>query len=305
MVPVRGVELHHREFGVVPNADAFVAEAAVDLEHPLEAADDQALQVQLGRDAQEHLLIQRVVVGDERLGVGAAGDRMQHGRFDFHEAVVDHELPDRRQRLAARGEARARFSVGDQVDVALAVLLLLVGHAVELVGQRTQALGQQTQAGHAHRQLAGLGLEQRAFGAEDVAQIKVLERLVAVFADAVLGDEQLDAPAGGAQRAVLQRAETGLAHHPLEHHAATHAHAQAQRLELFVRALAMRSHEFGRSVRGLEVVGKRHTTLSDRGEFFSALGDELVFVDRTWVGICGVRCVRDGHERVNLWGEGF
>ncbi len=43
-----------------------------------------------------------------------------------------------------RAMKRARdLFVDDQVDVALAVLLLRVGHAVELVGQRTQGLGQQ------------------------------------------------------------------------------------------------------------------------------------------------------------------
>ena len=55
VVPVRLVELEHRELGVVPRRDAFVAEVAVDLEHLLEAADDQPLEVQLRRDAQEEL----------------------------------------------------------------------------------------------------------------------------------------------------------------------------------------------------------------------------------------------------------
>jgi hypothetical protein len=141
--PVGRIELHHRELGVVADADPLVAEVAVDLEHTLEAAHQQPLQVELGRDAQEHLLVQRVVVGDEGLGVGAARDRVQHRRLDLQEAVLDHEVADRADRLAARHEARARVLVGDQVDVALAVLLLLVGHAVELVGQRAQALGQQ------------------------------------------------------------------------------------------------------------------------------------------------------------------
>jgi hypothetical protein len=58
----------------VTDRHAFVAEVAVDLEHAVEAADDQALQVQLRRDAQEHLHVQRIVVGDERLGRRAAGD---------------------------------------------------------------------------------------------------------------------------------------------------------------------------------------------------------------------------------------
>src|SRR5690606_12007219 len=58
VVRVGCVELHHGEFGVVPGADAFVAEVAVDLEHALEAAHDQALQVELGRDAQEHFHVE-------------------------------------------------------------------------------------------------------------------------------------------------------------------------------------------------------------------------------------------------------
>ncbi len=143
VVPERRVELHHGELGVVTDADALVAEAAVDLEHALETAHDQALEVELGRDAQEHFLVQRIVMRDERLGVGAARNRVQHGRLDFQEAVVDHELAHAADGLAARGEALAGGFVGDQVDVALAVLDFLVGHAVELVGQRTQALGQQ------------------------------------------------------------------------------------------------------------------------------------------------------------------
>ena len=194
VVPVGRIELHHREFGVVPHRDAFVAEAAVDLEHALEAADHQPLQVQLGRDAQEHLLVERVVVRDEGLGVGAARDRVQHRRLHLQEAVLDHEVADRADGLAARHEARARAFVGDQVDIALAVLLLLVGHAVELVGQRAQALGQQAHRGGLDRQLAGLGAEQRALAAEDVAQVPVLEGGQRLGADHVLRDVQLDAP---------------------------------------------------------------------------------------------------------------
>jgi hypothetical protein len=89
---------------------------------------------------------------------------VQHRRLDFQEVVLDHEVADAGDGLAAGHEARARGVVGDQVDVALAVLLLLVGHAVELVGQRPQALGQQADRRDLDRQLAGLGAEQRAFG---------------------------------------------------------------------------------------------------------------------------------------------
>ena len=57
VVPPGGVKLHHRELGVVPHADAFVAVAPVDLKNALEAANDQALQIKLGRNAQEHFLV--------------------------------------------------------------------------------------------------------------------------------------------------------------------------------------------------------------------------------------------------------
>jgi len=106
--------------------------------------------------------------------------------------------------LAGREAVACRF-VGDQVDVALAVLLLLVAHAVELVGQRAQALGQEAQGRDANRQLAGLGLEERALGTEDVAEGPALERVVAGIAERVFRDEQLDA-AGR----ILQGAEARL-----------------------------------------------------------------------------------------------
>ncbi len=68
VVPVaeRLVELHHRELGVVTGGDALVAEDPTDLVHPLHAADDQPLEVQLERDAQVELHVERVVVGGER-----------------------------------------------------------------------------------------------------------------------------------------------------------------------------------------------------------------------------------------------
>ena len=83
VVPIRRVELHHGEFGVVPYRNTFVAEVAVDLKHALEAAHDQALQIQLRRNAQKHLLVQRVVVRGEGPRIGTARNRVQHRRFHF------------------------------------------------------------------------------------------------------------------------------------------------------------------------------------------------------------------------------
>ena len=66
VVRIRLVPLEHRELGVVLVGDALVAEDPADLVDALEAADDQALQVQLGRDAEVEVLVELVVVRDER-----------------------------------------------------------------------------------------------------------------------------------------------------------------------------------------------------------------------------------------------
>ena len=52
VVRVRLVPLEHRELGVVLERHALVAEVLADLVHALEPADDQPLEVELGRDPQ-------------------------------------------------------------------------------------------------------------------------------------------------------------------------------------------------------------------------------------------------------------
>ena len=91
VVGVGLVELEHGELGVVLGADAFVAEVAVDLVDAVEAADDQALQIELRRDAQEEVHVERVVMGLEGPRRGAAGDLLHHRRFDFEVAALVEE----------------------------------------------------------------------------------------------------------------------------------------------------------------------------------------------------------------------
>ena len=145
VVPVGCIELHHSEFGVVPHADTFIAVTAVDLEHALEPSDNEPFQVQLRRNAQEHFLIERVVMGFERLGVGAAGDRVQHRGFDFQEVMRNHEFSNAANGLAACNESFARGFVRHQIDIPLAVFHLLIGHAVEFIGHGAKAFRQQAQ----------------------------------------------------------------------------------------------------------------------------------------------------------------
>jgi trehalose/maltose hydrolase-like predicted phosphorylase len=52
VIAERLIRFEHREFGIVPAREAFVAEVAADLEQLVNAADEQALEVKLQRDAQ-------------------------------------------------------------------------------------------------------------------------------------------------------------------------------------------------------------------------------------------------------------
>ena len=108
VVTKRLVRLEHRELGVVAGVDALVAEHAADLEHPLEAADDEPLQVQLERDAEVEVDVECVVVGHERPGRRAAELVVQHRRLDFYEAAVAERAPDG----GDRGEAHCEHPAG-------------------------------------------------------------------------------------------------------------------------------------------------------------------------------------------------
>ncbi|MNS81748.1 hypothetical protein D3C72_1154690 [compost metagenome] len=72
---------------------------------------------------------------------------------------------------------------------------------MELVRQRAQGLGQQTQFGAVDGQLAGLGLEQLAACANDIAQVPLLELFVVnAFRQIVARNVQLDTTANVLQR---------------------------------------------------------------------------------------------------------
>ena len=189
VVAVRLVEFQHREFRIMAGGQPFVAKVAIDLEHLFETTNHQALQVQLGCDAQIHFHVQRVVVRDERLGCRAAGDRLKHRRFHFQIAVPDEEFAYRSDDPGARDEYFARVPVRDQIEIALAVFLLLVGQAVEFFRKRAQRLGQQPHLRNPHGKLTSLGLEQTPDSTDYVAEVVMFERIMHVLAGVVVADE--------------------------------------------------------------------------------------------------------------------
>ena len=197
---------------------------------------------------------------------------MHHRRLDLEIATRDEELAHRLHDLRAGDEHASRFGAGDQIDVALPVLLLLIGEAVELLGQRAQRLGEQPQLCDPDRKLAGARLEQCAPGADDVAQVPVLERFVRLDAEGIIGDVELDAAAH-----VLQRGEARLAHDALEHHTAGDCNSDGRRLERFVGLPVVRLVQRSRERVATEVVRVRRPALAHQAQLRTALRDDLVF----------------------------
>ncbi len=215
----RLVGLHRGELGVVVRVHALVAELTADLEHLLETAHQQALQRQLGRDAQIVIAVERVEVRDERLGVRAAEDRMQKRRLNLVEALLLHVAADGRDDLEALLEGLLDLGIHHQVDVTLTITRFFVGQAVELLGQRADGLRKQLEGRDGHGELTALRAHHRALDADPVAHIQVFDLGVHIFAERVDAAEQLDVA-----RRVAQAEEGDLALHALGHDAAGNLH---------------------------------------------------------------------------------
>src|SRR6201999_2572812 len=99
-----GIEFQDRELGVVGAVHAFVAEVAAEFIDPVEAADDETLQVEFVGNPQVKRYVEGVVVGDKGPGGGAAGDGLQYRGIDFQRAAFIEELADRVDHAGASHE---------------------------------------------------------------------------------------------------------------------------------------------------------------------------------------------------------
>ncbi len=217
-LPIGGIgliELDHGEFGIVLDRNPLITEIAVDLENAIETADHQPLQIKFRRDAQEQIHLQRIVVGDERAGRGAAGDRLHHRRFDFEKVVFDHELPDQGDNATALAKCLANLRVDDQVEIALPIAGFHIGQTVPFLREKLHRFGQQAQFFGPQREFSGFGAKRRAAHPDDVADIQLAEDLERFFTDGIAGDINLQ-PA----MAVLQLDESCLAEIAPGHNAA-------------------------------------------------------------------------------------
>ena len=209
------VEFHQRELRIVPCVDTLVTEYTADLVDALEASDDQSLEVQLERDTELDVLVQRIIVSLERPGCGTAGVGHQHRCLDFHESPAVEEVTDLLDDLGSLDEGIFNLGINDQVQIPLAIAHVGIGEAVMLLGQHLDALAEQDDLGGVNGDLARPRPEEEALDAQDIADVILLECLVVVDADAVSGNIDLDVALK-----VCDVRERSLTHNALEHHTA-------------------------------------------------------------------------------------
>ena len=209
------VGFHGSELRVVSGIHTFVAEDTTDLEHALETANQQTLQVKLGGNTQIVFLIQRIEVRDERLSGCTALHGLKDGRFHLVITVRLHVAAESREDLRALLEGIAHFIVNDKVDIALAVTGLFVVQAMKLFRQRTQRLGEQLERINGNRKLAATRAHHKAMRANPVAQVEVFHLGKDVFAQSVDAAEELNATGG-----ILELEEDDFALNTLGHNTA-------------------------------------------------------------------------------------
>ncbi len=257
VVGVGLVGLQHGELRVVRAVHAFVPEVVPDLVDPLEATDQEALEVELVGDPQVERHVERVVVGHERPRRRTPIQRLQHGRLDLEEAALVQKGPDPAHGPRTEPEDGPDLRMHRQVGVALAVAELGILQTAEghracrpLLGlaarQWPERLGEQHEFCGAHGDLAGAGAEERPGDAQVVVQIELLHQLVAL-AELVAPEIDLD-PAGD----VLQMQERRLALRAQRRDPACHRHDGA----LLTHRIVIGRERACRRVRALVAVGE-------------------------------------------------
>ena len=248
VIPVRRVAFEHREFGIVRPVHPLVAEILRELEHALHPADDEALEIELVRDAEIEIDVERVVMRDERARERPAVERLQDRGLDLDEAALDEKPAHRLDDPRPREEGPVDVVVHDEIDVAPPVAQLLVLEPVPFLGERIDRLAEKLERRDAQRQLARLRPEDRSRQADDVPHVDELEYLELARAHLVVPDIELELSAR-----VLDMPERGMPVPPQRHDAPGERDRRAARDELRLLRRGL-----GRRMRALEPVRVRN-----------------------------------------------
>ncbi len=186
------VDFKNGEFGVVCAVDAFVTEVFAEFEDFIEAAHEEAFEVEFGGDAHHHFAVECVVVCDEGFCCGATGLALHDGGFDFNESAGGQVVADAQDDFVTFIKACTALGVGHEVEVATAVAFFLVLEAMEFFWGLTNGLGEEVPGFDFDGFFAGLGCEEFSFDADDVTEVGEFCGVVGVFADAIAFEEDLE-----------------------------------------------------------------------------------------------------------------
>ena len=177
----------------------FVAEIFCHLINAVETADDKALQIKFVSNSEVECTVESLMMGRERAGESTPINGLKYGCFHLEEFVLIEKSSKRRGNLRSLTEDIPNFRIHYQIEMALAVALLLIGKGVECrpiflftAGKRTDAFRQHSQFRHIDGNLASLGGKDVSLCSHNVAYIEELEHLVVFLANVIPFDVALN-----------------------------------------------------------------------------------------------------------------
>ena len=145
VIAVGLVQFEHREFGIVPGADALIPEHPAKLVNALQTPDEHRLRGSSSAMRRIQVDIQRVVMRDKRPGGGPAGDGLQRRSIDFKKPLPVEILSNRLNDGDALLCAAKSLGRVNQVEISVPQPILFILHSVVLGRMRLQRLREECQ----------------------------------------------------------------------------------------------------------------------------------------------------------------
>ena len=239
------IELHAGKLGVVGAVHTFVAEVTADLIHAFKTTNDESLQVQLRRDAQVHIYIERVMMRDKRTSRCTTGYLLQDRRLYLRITRLVEYLTHRAQDRRAFQEGVLHSFVDYQVHIPLTITLLgiiesVVRYAVFVFDDRqgSERFREHGQFLCVYADLTHLRAEYKTLDTDEVTDIQqfleyhIVHLLLYGCRRLAFCNRRLDVITGNIHLnttlRVLQLDERSLTHDTLAHQSSRNAHRRTR-----------------------------------------------------------------------------
>ena len=270
------IKLQHRELRIMDRRKAFITKIAIQFKDPLEAADDQPLEIEFRRDAQIQIGVQRVMVRREGTGSRPTGDGVHHRRFDFKKSAVGQIRAKAGDHPAARLKDAVDAGGGHQVNVALPITDFDVRQPVPFFRKRSEPFRQKRQRLHLHGEFIGLRAEHGPVNADPIAEIQDLRKAKGVIAQRVLAKIHLKP-----MRPLLKRGERRFAESAQGNNASRDPARDPPVRQFILRRRAVSRHHPRNRLRPLEAgTIRRHAHAPQRLKFLKTVSPLIVQVIR-------------------------